>query len=1068
MRRNSHAGIRTPRDLEIRGGALINCAARAGTTPAAITELPKMQFFKERGGAAMSLSALAAALLAACGGGSTSDGPTESAAAAKAVAKSDIAIAARGASEGVRGGSVKADGQDRGSAKLSSKLYIVQLAEKPVLGYQGGIAGYAATKPAKGSKLDSSVPAVQSYFSYLTARHDAVLAGAGAAGKKSYSYGFAFNGFAAELTEAQAAKLAATPGVLGVVKDEIRKIATTNTPTFLGLTGPNGFYAQTGASGEGIVVGVIDTGIWPEHPSFAAGNGPSNSNGTGAERGWQKPRGWNGTCESGEQFSQTYCNGKIVGARYYNAGIGGPSTVQKFLPWEFNSPRDFNGHGSHTASTAAGNANVPTNGLAAVFGVVNGIAPRARIAAYKVCWHIDGDGSCATTDSVAAIDQAVADGVDVLNFSIGGTQTNFLDPVEVAFLFAADAGIFVASSAGNDGPGASTVEKPGPWLTTVAAGTHNRDGVGSVTLGNGATYTGGSLANALSSRSIIDAAAAPAAGASAPVAELCTPGSLNAAAVAGKIVLCKRGGGIALVDKTGEVAAKGGAGAVIWNDPAGATNTFALMHLVPTVHVVAASGQAIKAYIAGAGAPTASIAKAELVFNVPAPLAAAFSGRGPIPAAGGDVLKPDIMAPGQDIMAASAPPGTGGEMFDLKSGTSMSTPHVAGLAALMKELRPTWSPMAIKSALMTTAGDVLDGPNTSPEVIFSQGAGHVRPIRMNDPGLVFDHDFDDWLAFLCGTGQLTSAGCAAIRIDPSDLNVPSIAIGDLAGLQTVKRRVTNVTSQSATYTPSVAGMAGFDVVVQPRSLVVPAGQTREFTVAFTRTAATANVYTGGQLTLSDGPHSVRIPLVVRPVALSAPPEVAAQVGGTSYNVVFGYSGSFSATPRGLVAATVTAGNVADDPTDGTCSLTVPNAVKVEVAVPAGTTYARFATFDADANAGSDIDLCVFRGTTLVGASTTATATEAVNLVNPVAATYTVVVHGWGVAGTTPFKLHHWLLGGTSAGNMTVTAPTTATLGQTGTIQLGFSGLEAGKKYLGSVAYDGTAGLPNPTIVRVDP
>jgi hypothetical protein len=343
----------------------------------------------------------------------------------------------------------------------------------------------------------------------------------------------------------------------------------------------------------------------------------------------------------------------------------------------------------------------------------------------------------------------------------------------------------------------------------------------------------------------------------------------------------------------------------------------------------------------------------------------------------------------------------------------------------------------------------------------------VSPLKAADPGLVFDHGFNDWLGFLCGTGQLTASYCPAIRIDPSDLNVPSIAIGDLAGVQTVTRKVTNVGSTTATYTPSFIGMAGFAVAVSPASLVLARGETKSFTVTFTRGAAALNAYSGGQLTWSDATHKVRVPMVVRPVALAAPAQVNGTGGPISYNVTFGYSGSFTATGRGLVQAAVTAGTVADDPTDSTCSLASPNAQKIDIPVPAGTTYARFALFDADVNPGSDIDMCVFRGATQVGSSGSGTSAETVSLVNPAADTYTVVVQGWGVVGSSPFKLHTWLLGSTAAGNMTVTAPATATLGATSPINLTFSGLAAGKKYLGSVAYDGTAGLPNPTIVRVD-
>jgi hypothetical protein len=425
-----------------------------------------------------------------------------------------------------------------------------------------------------------------------------------------------------------------------------------------------------------------------------------------------------------------------------------------------------------------------------------------------------------------------------------------------------------------------------------------------------------------------------------------------------------------------------------------------------------------------------------------------------------------VIAPGQDILAAVAPPGNAGRDFDLYSGTSMSSPHVAGLAALMKELHPDWSPMAIKSALMTTGYDVLDGgtpaPNTNPVLIFRQGAGHVQPNKAADPGLVYDSGFADWLSFICGAQP--GGGCTGVTpIDPSNLNQASIAIGDLAGVQTITRRVTNVSGKSLTVDANVTGMAGFTVTVTPSSLTLAKGETKEFKLAITRTTAPLNAYTGGQLYWTGGGYTVRSPMVVRPVALAAPTEV-----NGSYNVTFGYSGPFTATPRGLVPAAVTAGAVTDDPTDSTCSLTSPNAQKIDVAVPAGTTYARFSLFDADVNPGSDIDMCVFNGATLAGSSGSGTSAEEVNLLNPTAGTYTVVVQGWGVVGSSPFKLHTWLLGSTDAGNMTVSSPASATIGGTGAINLSFSGLAAGTKYLGSVVYGGASGMPNPTIVRVNP
>ncbi|MGE5262939.1 MAG: S8 family serine peptidase, partial [Acidobacteriota bacterium] len=712
-------------------------------------------------------------------------------------------------------------------------------------------------------------------------------------------------------------------------------------------------------------------------------------------------------------------------------------------------------------------------GPATVFGKINGMAPHARIAMYKALWSTQ-DASTAsgfTSDLVAAIDQAVADGVDVINYSISGTLTNFLDPVQVAYLYAANAGIFVAASAGNSGPTTSTVAHPGPWLTTVAAGTHNRNGNGSVTLGNNVTYTGASVATAVGPKPLIDSTAAGLPGADPTALALCFAAVdnggtavLDPAKVAGKIVVCDRGSN-ARVNKSLAVKEAGGVGMILLNTSPNSLN--ADFHFVPTVHLADTDRAAVKAYAATAGA-TATINKATIVYNAPAPFTASFSSRGPLRAGGGDLLKPDLIAPGQDILAAVAPPGNAGRDFNLYSGTSMSSPHVAGLAALLKQLHPDWTPMMVKSSLMTSAYDVLDGPNTSAAIIFRQGAGHVQPNKAADPGLVYNAGWNDWLAFLCGTTGLSPSTCSALSgkgysLDPSNLNVASIAIGDLAGVQTVTRKVTNVGKTNATYTASVTGMTGFNVTISPASLTLNPGETKSFDVKFTRTTATLNAYTGGQLTWSDGKHTVRIPMVVQPVALAAPKQVSG-----SYNVTFGYNGPFSATARGLLPATTFTGSVMTDPTGTFKPVVSPSTVKYDVVVPAGTTYARFSLFDANTTPGSDLDLYVYRGTTQVGSSTGSTATEEVNFLNPTAATYTVWVHGFGTSNPSTFTLFTWVLGSTAAGNMTVNAPATATLGGTGKIDLTFSGLTAGVKYLGSVAYSGSTGMPDPTIVRVDP
>ena len=603
-----------------------------------------------------------------------------------------------------------------------------------VVAYDGSIAGYQATKPATGSKIDPNSAVVSRYVSLLHARHTSAMKNAGVgAARVLYEYYYSYNGFSAKLTAAQANKLAAQPGVISITPNEIVTVDTSDTPSFLGLTGPDGLWAKLGGptgnksklsgAGDGIIIGDIDSGIWPESKSF------SDRDASG-KLVYQQLPGWHGKCVPGEQFVATLCNQKLIGAQYFNASWGGNAALNAERPWEFNSVRDYNGHGTHTASTAGGNNGVAPTGAAAVFGPISGMAPRARIAMYKALWSTEDSSTASgqTADLVEAIDQAVHDGVDVINYSISGTQTNFADPVEISFLFAADAGIFVSASAGNSGPTASTVAHPSPWLTTVAAGTHNRGGNGSVTLGNGATYNGASLATAVGPVPLIDSTAAGVAGANAGHLALCYGESdgdvvLDPTKVAGKIVVCDRGV-TGRTNKSLAVQEAGGVGMILVNTSPNSLN--ADFHFVPTVHLQDTDRAAVKAYAATPGA-TATINQATVTHYEPAPFTASFSSRGPLLAGAGDLLKPDVIAPGQDILAAVAPPGNHGADFGLYSGTSMSAPHVAGIAALLMQAHPTWTPMMIKSALMTSGSDVLDGPNTNPLVIFRQGAGHIAP-----------------------------------------------------------------------------------------------------------------------------------------------------------------------------------------------------------------------------------------------------------------------------------------------------------------------------------------------------
>jgi Subtilase family/Peptidase inhibitor I9/PA domain len=533
----------------------------------------------------------------------------------------------------------------------STETYVVQLVQAPVAGYTGGVAGYPATKPARGKKLDATSADAKKYAALLTDKHNKALQQVGA-GNKIYDYTAAFNGFAAKLTQEQADKLAVSKDVLSVEKAETVQVDTSSTPAFLGLDKPGGLWAQLGGvnkngvgsgAGEDVVIGDVDGGYWPQNPAFS----DRRVDGSNGNLYPHKVTGFHGICQAGGDFTADTCNNKVIAARYYNAGIGP-------LPdWEFVSPRDFGGHGTHTTSTMAGNNGVQATGDAAGFGKMSGIAPRARLAVYKACWVIDPTtaGSCNSADTTAAIDQAVEDGVDAINYSISETTTAFTNSVEVSFLFAAAAGVYVSASAGNSGPTAATVAHLSPWITTTAAGTHNRDGLGTATI-DGTVYNGHSSAATAVTGTLINSTAAKRATAADEDARLCFLGSLDPAKVAGKIVVCDRGVN-ARIDKSLEVKNEGGIGMIMVNTSPNSVN--ADLHFVPTVHL--GDGDAAAIHAAATAGKTATLSKGTLVFNADAPFTASFSSRGPIAAGGGDILKPDIIAPGQDVLAAVAPPG---------------------------------------------------------------------------------------------------------------------------------------------------------------------------------------------------------------------------------------------------------------------------------------------------------------------------------------------------------------------------------------------------------------------------
>src|SRR5829696_6479238 len=960
---------------------------------------------------------------------------------------------------GARHGS---DAEGARTAKGVSDVYIVLLEEAPVAVYPGGISGYSATKPAAGKKLDRTNADVQKYANYLNSRHDAVAKSVGAT--PMYDYAYSLNGFAAALTKGQVATLRATKGVVSVERDALKQPDTDNTPTFLGLNAGGGIWSQLGGqsqAGEGVIIGVVDTGVWPEHPSLSGA-------GYGAP-----PASWHGTCQSGEQWTQADCNNKLIGARYYTKGFG---HFGGDLSDDFQSARDHEGHGTHTASTAGGNANVAATIVGTSFGEISGMAPRARIAAYKACWP----GGCATTDLTAAIDEAVADGVDVINYSIGDADPDYLDSDDVSFLFARQANVFVAASAGNEGPGPSTVDHGGPWLTTVGASTQDRSFVGTVRLGDGQTYKGVQVTNALTSTPLVDGKAAGSIG--------CLTG-LDSAKVTGKIVLCE--GSFSRAARSRAVKAAGGVGMILY---AAAPNDTLMSdtHHVPTVHVPNAAGLAIRDYIeAPGGSKTASLSGMSKEFGGGNTMAA-FSSRGPLPQnerSTGDLLKPDITAPGVQILAGNTPLDTNalpGQLFQAIGGTSMSSPHIAGIGALLKDLHPNWAPAEMQSAIMTSARqNVFKQDGVTPADPFDFGAGHVVPNGAANPGLVYPVSFDDYRGFLRSQRLCTLCfGTSPAPVTaPTDLNVPSVTIRALAGVRTVTRTVRNV-GPAATYRASVAAPAGIDVTVTPDRLTLAAGATATYRISFAANRdASFDEYAFGSLTWSDGrgsgSHQVRIPLVVRPVRLAAPAAITGTgtSGSATLAVQLGYQGTFAVAAQGLVAAMTDTRTVSDDPTNNFDTEAPDSNQGIQVhsfEVPAGTTLARFQLFDEFTDGNDDIDTYLYRvGTggalTLVGSSAGGTSAERIDLSTPAAGTYRLYAHGWQTDGTNAvYTLFNWLVPSTAEGNMTVASSTSAaTVGGKADVTVSWSGLTASTKYLGRISYSDGSSEIGSTIVSVN-
>lgn len=697
-----------------------------------------------------------------------------------------------------------------------------------------------------------------------------------------YSYHTAFHGVAAKLSSEEAEKLEAEDGVVAIFPDTKYQLHTTRSPTFLGL---EPMQSTKGLSKEklgvyhdhDVIVGVLDTGIWPESESF---------NDTGMR---PVPAHWKGACETGRGFRKHHCSKKIVGARiFYHGYEAAQGKIDEQT--EYKSPRDQDGHGTHTAATVAGSPVHGANLLGYAYGTARGMAPGARIAAYKVCWT----GGCFSSDILSAVDRAVADGVNVLSISLGGGASSYYrDSLSVAAFGAMEKGVFISCSAGNAGPDPVSLTNVSPWITTVGASTMDRDFPADVRLGNGRKVTGTSLykgKSMLSVRKQYPLVYMGSNSSSPDPRSLCLEGTLDRRTVSGKIVICDRG--ISPRVQKGQVVKNaGGVGMILTNTAANGEELVADCHLLPAIAVGEKEGKEIKQYVLTSRKATATLAFLNTRLGMrPSPVVAAFSSRGPNFLTL-EILKPDVVAPGVNILAAwsgvtgpsSLPTDHRRVKFNILSGTSMSCPHVSGVAAFLKSKHPEWSPAAIKSALMTTAyvhdntiKPLRDASSADPSTPYDHGAGHINPRRALDPGLVYDIEPQDYFDFLC-TQKLTPSelgvfskhsnrSCRHSLASAGDLNYPAISVvfpeKASVSVLTIHRTATNVGTPVSKYHVMVSPFKGASVKVEPDTLnFTRKYQKLSYKVTFTTGSRQTEPEFGG-LVWKDGVHKVRSSIVI--------------------------------------------------------------------------------------------------------------------------------------------------------------------------------------------------------------
>ncbi len=907
--------------------------------------------------------------------------------------------------------------------------YIVRLNNMALATYDGSIAGLAATNPRIAKKdlfaklakskmssqqvrdqlrLDTKSKEAIQYTKFLETKQQEFLSQAsnkiGKQAEVVYRYKNAINGMALRLTQAEAAQLSTLSSVAFVERERMEHMDTDTGPIHVGATevwqgeGPSAINM-----GEGVIIGVIDSGINSDHASFAdvGGDGYDHTNPWGAGV-------YVGDC-AGDFASM--CNDKLIGVRSYSVvtDIYDDESVFGETPPAKNG-EDYGGHGSHTASTAGGNIIknaplvAPENGVAESDGIVNetfsfdqisGVAPHANIVAYQICRPGNtGDtySGCPGSAIIAALDDAVTDGVDVLNYSISGGGNPWMSSTELGFLAAQEAGIFSAVSAGNDGPDAYTTSKSAPWYTVVGASTHGR------TLDTSLTFNDSDYVFIAGSGPLIDevVTATPIAAINVDAANYRGCDAFAEDAFKDAIALISRGA-CSFADKVTNATDAGASGVVVYNN-AGAPIVMGSLEAttIPAVMISEADGALLLADLADNPAMTLSIDPAVTLNVGQADDMADFSSRGPNGFVA-DIMSPSVTAPGVSIYAAYSDQqyghdvnGTAPADYAFLQGTSMSAPHTSGAGAVLKSAHPTWTPDNIRSALMLTAvTDVRKEDGETAADVFDMGSGSIRVNLATNTGLVMDETFANYM----------KANPAVAGV-PLSLNIPSMANTKCIDTCSWTRTFTATKDASWTVTantPATAPVAPsttpvpnkMALTVTPASFEIKAGETQTITVTADVSEAEVNAWNFGDVTLtSDGIPDARLPVLVQASGNNLPTGAAIVANRADGSIT--YTGLKSAELTGTITASTYEAKVIEERT-----LAVPDG-SYDLFPVTFTENTPQVVFSMSSDEAPDADLSIYNAdfTVVVGSSAGASSNEVVSLTNLPAGTYYAVVFAY--------------------------------------------------------------------------